>query len=151
MGNLFLPKLYLYIKGLIFVILSGCHPILLWFSGTAIFFIFFNFHPFLRTYISSTTTRTCFIIFVMKWMSPIKDKITTFHRCLQPNLISRKRWLEKFFYNFLSVIINHDFYVVNLWIHYTLFITVFRVNKFNCHSQLNFSCITFFEIISDAF
>ena len=38
-------------------------------------------------------------------------------------------WFNVFFYNFIWFIINHDFYVITFWMHYMLFIIVFRRNK----------------------
>ena len=46
-----------------------------------------------------------------------------------PNWISIKKWLKKFFNNFICIFINHEFYVITLWINYRLLITVFRRNK----------------------
>ena len=43
------------------------------------------------------------------------------------------------------------FYVITFWMHYTLFVIVFRINKFNCYCQLNFPFIRFFKIIYDIF
>ena len=63
-------------------------------------------------------------------MNTLKDKLTTFHWCFLPNLISKKRWLNDFFNNFICFIINRDLYVITFRMHYTLFITVFRRNKF---------------------
>ena len=62
-------------------------------------------------------------------MNTLKDKLTTFHWCFLPNLISKKRWLNDFFNNFICFIINRDLYVITFRMHYTLFITVFRRNK----------------------
>ena len=49
----------------------------------------------------------------------------------------------KFFF-----ILKHDFYVITIWMHYTLFISVFRKAKVNYYCYFkNFPCIRFFEII----
>ena len=59
-------------------------------------------------------------------MNTIKDKITIFHWCFQPNLISRKKWLKKSLYNFICFINNYDFYDITLWMYYTFLIIVFK-------------------------
>ena len=51
--------------------------------------------------------------------SNIKSFINS-HWCSQSNLISTKKWFKKFFNNFICVDINHKFYLINLWMHYTL-------------------------------
>ena len=66
-------------------------------------------------------------------------------------MISIKKWFKKLFDNYISSIINHDFHVITLWMHYVLFISVFRRNKINCYCWLNFPCVRFFEIIYDKF
>ena len=62
-----------------------------------------------------------------------------------------KEWFKGFFYNFICFIINYDFYVITFWMHYTLFIIVFRKNRVSCFYWLNFPCIQFSEIINDIF
>ena len=34
------------------------------------------------------------------------------------------KWIKKFFYNFMCIINNHDFYAVTLWMHYALSIII---------------------------
>ena len=58
----------------------------------------------------------------------IKDKINLSHWCFWSNLISIK-WFKRLFNNFNCVIINHKFNVLTLWMHYVLFIILFRRNK----------------------
>ena len=58
--------------------------------------------------------------FIIQQTNIKKDKLTTFHGYFQPNLISRKKWLKRI------TCINNDFYVITLWMHYTLFVIVFR-------------------------
>ena len=82
------------ITGLILIILTGCFPFSLWCSATVIVF---------WKYLSS-------------FLNTIKYEITIFHWSFQPNLISWNKWFKKFFYNFICLIINHDFYVVTVWI-----------------------------------
>ena len=77
----------------------------------------------------------------------IKDKVATSHWCFQSNMISIKKWCKKAFHNFICVIINQTFYFITLWMHYTLFISVFRRNEIYCYSQLKFLCIRFFWTI----
>ena len=84
-------------------------------------------------------------------MSTIKYEIPTFHWYFQPNFITRNKWLKKFFYNPICFIINHDFYVITFWMHYTFSIVIFRRHKINCYLWLDFSGIIFFEIIMTYF
>ena len=60
------------------------------------------------------------------------------HLFFKPNLIPRKKWLKKLFYNLICFLTNHNFHVITLWMHYTLFINIFRRNKGNCYCWLNF-------------
>ena len=57
---------------------------------------------------------------VIKQVNTIKDKITIFYGCFQPNLISKKKLFKKFLDNFICVIINLGFYVITIWMRYTL-------------------------------
>ena len=60
----------------------------------------------------------------------IEDKVMTFNGFFQIILISIKERFKKFFYNFICFIINHDFYVITFWMHYTLFIiSIFKKIK----------------------
>ena len=93
-GSFILFQLSLLITGLILIILTGCVPVSLWFSATVILF---------WKYLSS-------------FLNTIKCEITIFHWNFQPNLIPWKKWFKKFFYNFICLIINHDFDVVIFWI-----------------------------------
>ena len=43
------------------------------------------------------------------------------------------KWFKKFFNNLICFIIIHYFYVIAFWMHYTLFIIIFRKNKNNCY------------------
>ena len=67
------------------------------------------------------------------------------------NLISVKKSFWKIFDNFFCFIMNHKLHLTILWMHFTLFITVFRRNKVNCYCSLNFTYIRFFYIIYDIF
>ena len=69
-----------------------------------------------------------FMTFAMQQINTIKDKMTTFDRFFWAYLISRKKWFNKF----LNNLFNLDFYVIILWMHYMLFISVFRKNKVDC-------------------
>ena len=53
-------------------------------------------------------------------MNTFKDKITALHWCFKSNLIPRKKWLKKLFWNFICMVINHDFFVIILWITHSL-------------------------------
>ena len=46
---------------------------------------------------------------------------------------------------------SHDFYVITLWMHFTLFISGFRKKKVIFYSSLNFPCVWFCEIIYNVF
>ena len=108
---------------------------------------FFVSHPIRRIYIWSINIQIDFIKFPIQLINTINGKITNFQWCLEPNLISAKKLIKKLFDNFIYFIINHDFYVNTLWIYYTLFTSVFRRNKVDCHCQLSFPWVKFFEII----
>ena len=82
--------------------------------------------------VQSNTFKIYFMRFAVQWLNTIKYEVATFHWCFQPNLIPGKKLLEKFFYNLICVIINHDFYAITFWMHYTLFIITFRWHKANC-------------------
>ena len=43
-------------------------------------------------------------------------------------LISIFKWIKKLFYNFLFCIVNHNFYSINLWFHYTLSLIIYGGN-----------------------
>ena len=59
-----------------------------------------------------------------------KDKLINFHLFFQIILISILE-LKKFFYNFISFVINQDFYIITFWMHCTLFIIFFGRSKVN--------------------
>ena len=95
--------------------------------------LLFCFYPIRRIYIWSTTFKNHFMTFIVQQTKRIKYKITTSHRCFYPDLMSIKKWFKKLFDNFICFIITHDFYVVTLWMRYTLFIIVFWGHKVNCY------------------
>ena len=109
--------------------------------------LFFVFHWIRRMFIWSTTFQIYFMTFVMQKINRINDKISIFHWNFQPSLISIKKWFKKFFANFICLIRNHDFCIIILWMHYTLFISVFKRNKVNCHCYQNFCFLRLFEYI----
>ena len=39
------------------------------------------------------------------------------------------KWINIFCYNFICFISNHDFYVINFWMHYTFFIIIILRRK----------------------
>ena len=45
----------------------------------------------------------------------------------------QKEVIKKFFCNFICFIINHNFYVVTFWMHYTVFIIIFKRHKLSKH------------------
>ena len=69
-------------------------------------------------------------------MKTIKNKITTFHWGLQPNFISFKKLSKRLFSNFICFIINNEFYINSLWMHYMLLNSVFGRIKLSI--SLNF-------------
>ena len=87
--KMYSSQLYLFIKGLIFVILSECFPISSWFNAIVIafwkhlsFFIdeiyccFFGFYPIRRIYTWSTMIMTYFMAFIIQQINIIEDKLT---------------------------------------------------------------------------
>ena len=96
-------SVYLLMKRLIFDIL--CKFFLLsWNNATiAEYWIYltsslirFIFYPIRRIYIWFIMLQIYFITFVVQQIITTKGKITTFHWCFQPHLISYKKWLKKF-------------------------------------------------------
>ena len=85
-------------------------------------------YPIRRTYICSTRIQIYFMTFTIQWMTIIEDKLTTIYQ-FYIILISVFKLTKDFFDNFICFIINYDFYVINFWIHYTLFIIIYRRNK----------------------
>ena len=71
-------------------------------------------------------------------MNTLKYEIGIFDWCFQPNLISRKKWLKKFLYNFIFFIINHDISIITFWMPCTLFIIIWG------HSEITFAQISDF-------
>ena len=70
-------------------------------------------------------------------MNTIKYEITTSYWFFKSNFLFFNNWIKKFFSNFICSIINYDFYAINFWMHYALFIIIFRRNKVNWY----FYCI----------
>ena len=99
-----------------------------------------------------------FMAFVIQQKITIKYEITTLHWRFQAKLITGKKLLKKFFYNFIGFIVNHNFYVITFWMDYTpfviisrrLFIFVFFPTKFpyisNCDVIYFFSNLKMFLI-----
>ena len=86
-------------------------------------------YPIKRIYILSTTFKIYFMIFLLQQINTIKDEIFTFHRCFQSNLISWKKLLKKLFYSLILFTINHQFYVMTSWMHWTFLIIILRRHK----------------------
>ena len=150
----FIPsQLYLFIKGLIFVILSGLCPIFLWFNATVttyskhflwkFYCCFFVFYPVRRIYMWRTTIWSYFIPLILQKKNIIEEKLTTFHRFPIISILFFE-WFKKFFYNFIFFIINNDSYAITFWIHCSLFIIIFRRNKINCSCWLDFPYLKLF-------
>ena len=71
----------------------------------AIYCCFFVFYRIRRVCIWSSTFKIYSMTFLSQQINIIKDKITTFHSCFLSNLISRKKWLKAFFYNFIFLLL----------------------------------------------
>ena len=109
------------------VILCGFFFISSWFKATVTGY----WKHFLSFYWQNLMLLFCFIVnqeniydspsFGWK-INIIEDKVMNFNGFFQIILISIKEQFKKFFYNFICFIINHDFYVITFWMHYTLFI-----------------------------
>ena len=54
---------------------------------------------------------------------------------------------EKFFYILVCFIINHDFYLITIWIR----LRTLRIYKVDCYYYLSFASIRFLKIIYDIF
>ena len=96
------------------------------------FLLFFVFHQIRRIYMWSTTTGIYLMAFMVQYLNIIKDKLTSFH-WLKIILISISKWIRKFFHNFTSSILNHNFCVITFWMHYMLFLIIYRRNKIICY------------------
>ena len=107
----------------------------------------FVFYPIRRMYIWSSTFKICLTAFAVQQLSRSKDKIATFHRRFQRDLMAKKKWLKKFFDNRTCFIICHGFYVTNFWMRYAFFIVVFR----RIAIAIWFLHVRFLEIISNIF
>ena len=59
------------------------------------------------------------------WPTAIQIYFMTF--LMQQNLI--QKWYKKLFDTFICFIINHDFFVIILWMRYTFFVSVVRRNS----------------------
>ena len=73
-----------------------------------------------------------FMTFKKQSMNLIADKLTIFQR-IEIILISIFKRIKNFFYYFTCFIINHDLYLITFWMHYTLFIIMYRRNKSICY------------------
>ena len=88
---------------------------------------FFVFYPVRRTYIRSTSFKIYY-----KWTQS-KIKSIPYIDVSNPIWYLEKKWLKKFFYNFLWFIIKYDFYLIIFRMHYRLFIIMFSIIKLNCY------------------
>ena len=113
------------------------------------FIVAFSFYPSLRIYIWSTMTQTFYGIF--NTINEHNQRQNHHFSLMFPTKFDiQKEVIEKFLLWLFCFMINHDYYVITLWIHYTLFIIVFIRNRFNFYCQLNFPCIRYFKITYDA-
>ena len=96
-----------------------------------VFFLSFSANQ-VNVYMIHQDSDLCYGIF-SEIINIIKDKVTTFHWFFQPNLISCKKWFENIFNNLTCFIISCDFYGTTPQMNYTLFISVFRKNIYNCY------------------
>ena len=90
------------------------------------------FYPNTKIYMQLPMFQIYFMAFVMQQIFTIKIKIANYHWCLQPNvipIIPIKKWFENFFDNFIWFIINHIFYVITPWMHYTIYTNVLEEIK----------------------
>ena len=123
MVNLFHSNYIYFKKAIFFYILREFSSIFSWFNATVAaywkhllssligFMVAFLFlYPIERIYIWSALFQIYFMTFALQQISIIKDKITTSRWCFQTNLIS-----------------------IALWMHFTLFTSVFKTNKVNCY------------------
>ena len=129
-GKFILSHLYLFIKGLIFLIPSACFPISSWSNVTVPTYWKHLLSSLLIGFIIA------FLFFIQSGESiydpllyDIYNAINDHNRrqnhylsWFQIMLISIFNWIKKFFLNFICFVINHDFYVITFWMHYTLFI-----------------------------
>ena len=131
-------KLYLFIKGLMFVILCRSFMISSWFNvtitaywkhllpilliGLIVAFLFlFNQE---NLYVIHHDSDLSYDIY----NTITEDNQRQTHYC-DVNFL----WIKNFFYNFICFIINCDFYVIYFWIYYTFFIIIYRRNKVICY------------------
>ena len=89
------------------IISCNCYRIL----KTFIIFIFriyccfFVFYPVRRLYLWPTTFKIYFMTFAIQQLDWIENKTTSYYWCFWTNLVSSKKWLEKFINTFTCIII----------------------------------------------
>ena len=66
------------------------------------------------------------VTFIIQQLNRVKNKITPSHWRFKTNLVSWKKWPEKFINNFICIMIWHKFYIVTFWVHYKLIINIFK-------------------------
>ena len=117
-------QLYFTIKGIIFDILSECFTTFSWFNMTVAayskhlpsFFLirfccwFFVFYPISKICILSTTIRIILWNLQQNKWAQLKIKLLPFIEVFGPNLIYRRKWLKKFFFDFIFFILNLHIY-----------------------------------------
>ena len=107
---------------------------------------FFVFYPFKRTNIWPTKIQICFITFVIQQNNNQRSNYYC-SMLFQKQIDIYKKWFKTLLSNFICFIINHWFYVIILWMHYTLFISVSRRDKANCYGQLYFCVSDFLKLL----
>ena len=136
-GYFISSQFYLFIKGLTFGTFWGSFFIFSWFNATidiywkhlsSSIFEFIDAFLFFNQSEDSIYDLFClkFVLFVMHQLNWIENKIAPSHWCLYTNLIPWKKWLEKFINNIICIAKSQKFCIVALWIHYTLFIDIFK-------------------------
>ena len=101
--------------------------VMLW-NMSRMYFLFFNIqNTKSNNYVLTFFSNHLFLMDINE-MNIIKDKLTTFH-LFQFILISISEWFKKFFYSFICFIINHNFCAITFWMHYRLFIIIYRKIK----------------------
>ena len=133
----FIPShIYSFIKGSIFVILSACFLISLWFNATVtaywkhlsflligfiiycLFVFFWNQENLIMIHHNSN------LFYVIYNTINEHNQGQTHYLLLILSYFDIYFWVNQKVLNFISFIINHDFYIFTFWMHYMLFIIV---------------------------
>ena len=124
---------YLIINRLIFGTLFGCDSISLYFNVTVIAYwkylsslfqiygCFFVFYLVRRLYTWFAAFKIYFAAFAIQQLEWIENKV------FKPIWHLQRKETQNVHQS------SHKFCIVTLWVHYTLFINIFRTNKVNCY------------------